>query len=324
MAVTILKSHPKLTTKETLVNIFENVISSAQFNEIKLYNHLITLSLRRTRFCRNHTFIESSNSKSIFLVHNQETQALYKQKDRLKKHTKHEVSLRVLDTYLVMCILIYLVTTIAGIVIKSNALIFLAIGAILVLFLRCLYVEIATKRYSVISNFINQAPKVSVQSEFEEILISEKYLQLKSTQNEPLQEQYLRTIEKENDIHRNTLLSLLKELHDNGFVDLDNKTQRVINEHLFTLRHDFSFSIAESTRFLIILNKSKALKFKSSQKAVANFIISKFSVKGIPINGNSYYKILNRSSAYPLTELCSKTSYTVIQLLKIFDVADGK
>lgn len=308
---TIISSQ-KISTKDLLINILANVFPFAEFGEVLLHNYLETSHKRRQLFCRNKTTTLSFDNCS--LIDNCEIYHLLKRTEKYSSKTIHRIDFRSIDRWFVACILISLVVGIFTLIEPSVFLVVLFLVPLMILFLKCLKIEIYTKRYDVIAKCIEQLSNQHKNRRTNGY--TKEYHQSNNTIVHNLILLPINNTADENLVRKYQLLSLLKVIYDNTEIKISDNLVKLLKDSSFIFYTNLFFSIKDTTRFLAILDKQGLMRLeRGDQKIVSTLIVEKFIIRGKPIKINSYYNSLNETISLSKAEIRKNTPTTITDII---------
>lgn len=304
-------SNQKIATKELLINILANVFPFAEFNEVVLHNYLKTSHKRRQLFCRNNTIsLENYN-----LMNNSEIDHQLRRAKKLSKNSKQTLDFRFIDRCFVTCIIISLVVGIFTLKEPNIFLIVLFLAPLMILFFKCLKIEIYTKRYDIIAKCIDQLSNKQKNTHNANSYTKEYY----QSNNTIVHNLILLPISNTTDeylVRKYQLLSLLKVIYDNTEVKICDNLVKLLNDNSFIFYTNLSFSIKDTTRFLAILDKQCLIRLeRGDQKIISTLIVEKFTIRGKPIKINTYYNSLNDTMSLSKAEIRKHTPTTITDII---------
>ena len=307
----------KISPKDFFYNVFSNVFQFAELDEKWLHSYFLVSHKRRRSFCCR---VASLSINDFKLTDNPEIYHLLQRAEKYKLNTKHN-----LDRWFVACLTLTISATVLMILIPNNPFrgLFILIP-LLVLFLKCLKIELCTKKYVEIIKCLQRLLKsqentkrsndcrneISQIADNNMIIRSSKIL-LISNNSENIEKNYKK--------HEYQLLSLLKVIDDNTNIEMDNSLIELFNNSSFIKKNDLSFSVKDTTRFLAILEKKGLLKFnRGDQKKVSKLIVSNFKINGKEINLRTYYNSLNDTMSVAVNSIRDKASTVIIDAINNF------
>lgn len=313
----------KISTKDLLINIFTNIFHFAEFNEELLHSYLVTSHVRRQNFCHHNVVLLSTDDYNM--TDNQEISNLLKRAQKYNRNTKQIIDFKSIDRWFVTCILLVIITTILTLIAPYNpfnALLILA--PLMILLLKCFAIEICTKKYNIITKCIKQFSKSKENKQNSNDYLQEHF---QSNNNTITYNPILlsantshKSQQDENITYKNQLLSLLKVIHDNTKIEIDNSLIKLFRDSSFVKYTDLSISIKNTTRFLAILDKQDLIQLKKrgSQKIASNLIVSEFKIRGKVIKENTYYNSLNDTMSLTEKSIREKTPAIMTDAMNSF------
>lgn len=303
MITTIQDNNDRIGYKDMWFNILANITCYTQYNEEKLRNHLKNSYLRRRSFCKGYTEGEYFNMKHTFFANNQELNHLLNVKNRLARNAKQTIDFSVIDRCFVVCMSLFLIVICVSISIVNPYIGLFSLMPLLILFSRCLYIEIVSKRYSVISNCLKQAQDATKERGIEQI----NFLEIDKSESKKVSviEDYEKKprvlLQDKNEglqvnIVEENVLRCLKALKENNIIVIKDKI--MVDKSCTPTKILFPISQVSLAKCLAYYFEEGKIEIKkgSTYKLLTEYLAENMKVKNdLPINSTSFNVELSRA-----------------------------